>query len=385
MFRLLITLILATLAGGAARGAEVTFREIAEPSSGGLVLLGDVATIRGSDAARLSTLPLMPKPAPGAGQLVSAQAVREMLSAQGESPSEHRFGGAYFVRVATPATTTTGTASNAWRAPAAEPTPARSNAFRVRRGGDSSPVQRRVAKPRPLSPRQQSVVEAMVIAAIQRTINEESTTQRLAVRSVQLTATAVRELAGLDAASMRVRLPQTEALSAGQTTVRVGSESSFEGEAFRVVVDLLVQPMRLVASAAMPRDALIVASMVRSEPVPVDEIDRPQSLGYTDLDQVVGREAKRPLRVGEVLSDTNTAPPLMVQRGEEVTVASGGGGISVRVRAVAKQDGRQGELVPVETFDLEEKFMARVVGPRRLSVLSAGPAVTNFTRSGGLR
>lgn len=394
MLRSLLLIVLSTPLGLTAMGAEITFRESATPTRGGLVRLGDVAEVRGFDAGRLVELPLMPKPAPGDGQLLSAQAVREMLAAQGEPPASHRFGGAYFVRVTTPRDTGSikSPAERGWR----EATPTRtrtttqrSNAFRVRTGESATPTKPRRVAPRLISRRDVKTVEGLITQAVQEAIDKLATNDpeadRLAVRGVQVSDAAVRELLKVTDQPLEVRFAKSEPLTAGSTSVQVGPASRDAGEAHRVVLDLISLPMRIVAASPMQRDAMIVASMVRIEPIPLEEIDRPQSLGYTRLDQVVGRESTRMIRPGDVLSDANTAPPLLVQRGEEVTVSSGGGGISVRVRAVAKQEGRQGELVTVETLDTAEKFMARVVGARRLAVLSAGPSIATAARKGGLR
>lgn len=393
MLRSFLLIVLATLFGLTAVGAEITFRESATPSRGGLVRLGDVAEVRGADSRRLSDLPLMPRPAPGEGQLVSAQAVREMLAAQGEAPTAHRFGGSYFVRVASPGENASlaGPTTSGWRTATPVPAPTRSSAFRVRTGvAAASPVTpRRDPAPRRLTNREVKSIETFVTDAVQDAIDEQSPTDpeapRLAVREVKVSASAVRDLLQMMDQPIEVRFAASEPLAPGKTSVRVWPASRSEDEAFRVVADLVGLPMRVVAATAMPRDSMLVASVVRLEPTPLEEIDRPQAVGYTRIDQVVGREAKRPLRPGDVLSDANTAPPLMVERGEEVTVSSGGGGVSVRVRAVAQQAGRQGDLVTVQTLDTAEKFMARVVGERRLAILSAGPLVGGSTRTGGLR
>lgn len=392
MLRSLLLTALASFVGLTAVGAEITFRESATPTRGGLVRLGDVAEVRGSDAGRLAELPLMPKPAPGDGQLLSAQAVREMLAAQGEPPAAHRFGGAYFVRVATPRDTgsISSPAEQGWRETTPAPsTTQRSNAFRVRTSKSAAPTKPRRVPPRLISRRDVKAIEDFIAKAAQETLDKQSDqapgTERLAVRGVQVSDTAVRELLKITDQPLEVRFAKPESLTAGSTPVTVGPAPRDVGETQRVVVNLVSRPMRVVATVPMQRDAMVVASTVRVEPMPLDELDRPQSLGYTRLNQVIGRETTRMIRPGQVLSDANTAPPLLVQRGESVSVSSGGGGVSVRIQAVAKQAGRQGELVPVETLDSAEKFMARVVGPRRLAVLSAGPSVANATRTGGLR
>lgn len=383
-------LLLITLVTTPVGAAEIALRDEARVTSGTLVRLGDVAIVTGRDAARLDRLPLSPSPTPGDRQFVSAGAIRAMLAAQGEDLSEHRFTGAYRVRVQTAAMASPATEeadAQRWRLAPSPRTGART-AFRIRSGAAplNTPQYR---PPTRLGVVAKRAVDANVMDAIQaeidRRVNDrtESPT-RLAVKGVKLSATAARELSLIEETPLKVAFRPTEQLAPGELSVRVWPESRLDDEAFRVVAELVEQPMRAIAATPIGRGELVTTSAVRMEPVPLSELENASAYGYAAA-EAIGRETKRSVRPGEVLSEANTAPPLMVRRGEEVEVVSGGGGISVRLRAIASQDGRQGDLISVEMYDTKEKFSARVVGPRRLAVLSAGSALANATRTGGLR
>lgn len=382
---LLLTVLVAPLAGA----AEIALREVATTTSGALVRLGDVAAVTGGDAARLERLPLSPSPTPGERQFVSAGSIRAMLAAQGEDPSRHRFTGAYRVRVQTPLEETLPTAEDAprWRL-ATSPRRNARTAFRVR---STEAVLSEPALPTErLGVRAKQTVEGNVAGVLQTEIDRRLAGQvdrptRLAVRGVKLSATALRELAQLGEMPLTVAFRPTDELAAGQLTARVWPESRLGDEAFRVVAELVEQPMRAIAATPIGRGEMITTSAVRLEPVPLKELDQSRAYGYATADQAIGRETKRSVRPGEVLSDANTAPPLMVRRGEEVEVVSGGGGVLVSLLGIASQDGRQGDLITVERFDSRDKLTARVVGPRRLAVLSAGSALADVVRTGGLR
>lgn len=372
---LAILLLIAT----SAPAAEIRLREEASTIANALVRLGSVATVTGDDAERLAKLPLMPNPSPGTRQFVSAASIRDMLAAQGESVGVHHFTGAYRVLLATPALAAEPVVTNdQWR-PAAKPS--NSMAFRVRRG-TAKPQATTVRRTRVLS---QQAVNKAVNAAVQHALDAKSTKSSLLVREVQLSATAARELAELGDQPITAEFLPTTQLLPGLVSVRLRTEARRDDEAFQAIVELVEQPMRVVTTQPVGRGTMLTASAVKLEPVLADEIDRPRLLGYTTLDAVVGREASRPLQVGDVVSMNNTAAPLMVRRNEEVEVSSGGGGVSVRLLAIAKQDGREGELITIQTLDRDEKFTARVVGPRRLAILSAGGNVANSNRPGGVR
>lgn len=383
-FAFILLLTLATTAGA----AEITLREEASISVGTLLRLGDVATITGDEADRLALLPLMPVPSPGTRQFVSAASVRAMLAAQGESAAAHRFAGAYRVLVATPALASEPIVEEAWKS-ASRPAqdklskPSNSTAFRVIPRA-SRPKAFATRRP---SPRSQNAVREAVAEAIQQAIDNRNDlgAPRIAVTGVQLSETALRELAEMSEQSITAEFLAAQPPAAGSITVRVWPEARVGGEAFNVIANLVERSMRVVVERPIARGSLVTASAVRLEPVPVREINRPQAIGYQTLKEVVGREAKRPLRPGQVLSDANTALPLMVRRNEEVEVISGGGGVTVRLTALAKQDGRQGELITVQLLDRKEEFTARVVGHRQLAVLSARSGLAGISGTGGLR
>ena len=62
--------------------------------------------------------------------------------------------------------------------------------------------------------------------------------------------------------------------------------------------------------------------------------------------------------------------PLLVKRGELITVASQGGGIRVRTSAQALQDGAHGDLMQVESPDSKQRYDARIVGLREATVFT---------------
>jgi flagella basal body P-ring formation protein FlgA len=87
-------------------------------------------------------------------------------------------------------------------------------------------------------------------------------------------------------------------------------------------------------------------------------------------------EAARVIQAGQVIFSDDVQAPLLVKRGEEVTVYARGGGIQVRTLARARQDGARGELVPVESLETRERYDAVVVGLRAAVVFGGGTAPT---------
>jgi flagella basal body P-ring formation protein FlgA len=94
------------------------------------------------------------------------------------------------------------------------------------------------------------------------------------------------------------------------------------------------------------------------------------------LEQLVGMEARQAIQLGDVILADHVQAPLLVKRGEEITVVSHSGGIRVRTTARARQDGSRGQLVQVESLESKERYDVRVVGVREAAIFVAGSLPT---------
>jgi flagella basal body P-ring formation protein FlgA len=89
------------------------------------------------------------------------------------------------------------------------------------------------------------------------------------------------------------------------------------------------------------------------------------------LEQLIGMEARQAIQVGEVIFNDKVQQPLLVKRGDLITVISQAGGIRVRTTARARQNGAKGELVQVESLETREPYDVRVTGHREAAVFAA--------------
>lgn len=100
----------------------------------------------------------------------------------------------------------------------------------------------------------------------------------------------------------------------------------------------------VVATRALARGTIISAADVKLERRAVSAV-RPESL--TDPDQAVGQVVARPIAMAQTLGAGNVKLAHLIKRGDDVTLASVGGGISVRVRGKALADGALGDHISV--------------------------------------
>jgi flagella basal body P-ring formation protein FlgA len=126
--------------------------------------------------------------------------------------------------------------------------------------------------------------------------------------------------------------------------------------------------MTVFASRAIAVGSFIGASDVVLRPAPSPL----PAYAARSIDQVVGKEAVRPVRDGAIVLTANVKAPLMVRQGERVSIKARAAGIVVRTYATAQQNGCVGDLVQVQAIDGKERYAARVSGLRELEVFAAG-------------
>lgn len=130
-----------------------------------------------------------------------------------------------------------------------------------------------------------------------------------------------------------------------------------------------IEPV-VVAAAPIARGALITHANTRLTVLEDDYRLRPGESLHSDRDAAIGLEAARSLSPGQPLTDANCLPPTMVRRGDVVDVTAGSAGVTVRMKATARGDGRRGEIVEVEALDDRRRLEARVTGYGELAVMS---------------
>jgi flagella basal body P-ring formation protein FlgA len=96
---------------------------------------------------------------------------------------------------------------------------------------------------------------------------------------------------------------------------------------------------------------------------------------FQSLQEAIGKEATRNIVAGQALDDQYVRSPLLVNRGDVVDVFARSGGVQVRTRGRAKEEGSHGSLIQVEMLNDRRSLVARVCGIGEVEVLAAGPSV----------
>jgi flagella basal body P-ring formation protein FlgA len=95
-----------------------------------------------------------------------------------------------------------------------------------------------------------------------------------------------------------------------------------------------------------------------------------EGIVFHAIEEVVGKQTTRAIPDGKIIASDDLQAPLMVHKGDVVTVYARSAGISVRTTARAKDDGGLGELVTMETMHDRKTYQARVCGVHEAEVLA---------------
>jgi flagella basal body P-ring formation protein FlgA len=172
-----------------------------------------------------------------------------------------------------------------------------------------------------------------------------------------------------------LEMPQDVALPEGDVVVSVASSNiptRFDGITLKldITVDGLHQRsqwVRVRARATGPVAVLLrdvgfgeglKASDLVVETREVKELDG--CIGNPEV--VIGAVLKRSMAKGEILRDRDVQEPVLVKRGETVTLLARTAALSISTSARARDSGSRGDVVTVENLSSRQLIQARVVG-----------------------
>lgn len=198
-------------------------------------------------------------------------------------------------------------------------------------------------------------------------VDEDSIRLTFESRDKDLLGTAINgRVAEIRASGFGRRVPLNVAIYDGDRVIAEGS----------VRVEVSLKRSLAVLSGDLPRGETLSAEHLVSQERWIDADDA----SFT-VEQAIGQMTKRRLRVGDTLRADVLEAPILIFRGDVVTVRSVRGSAVVRLRARATQDGRLGEQIDLEHTTQQDgrarrsRMTARVIG--------AGQALIGFSTPQG--
>lgn len=140
---------------------------------------------------------------------------------------------------------------------------------------------------------------------------------------------------------------------------------------------LLVMFAALAGDIALAAPVYVVTqtvergAIVEEADLEVRAVDDGSARAALASDQIVGREATRRLEVGRVVRSGDVAAPLMVRKGQPVTILVARGGLSIAAQGRALSSGNRGALVRVQSAASRSLIEASVTGPGTVAVALA--------------
>lgn len=128
--------------------------------------------------------------------------------------------------------------------------------------------------------------------------------------------------------------------------------------------EALIERPVLVTTTQIKRDTPITSDTTRLETrwmATTEPIADPASS--------IGQVTVSTIDPGTVLISSMIEAPILVDRGQIVSARSLAGSVSVSIKARARQSGRLGEIIELESRDRTQKFNARVAGPGRVVIM----------------
>lgn len=377
----LVASLFALLFGQMALSADIVLRQKVTPVKS-VVSLGDIADIQDTSVAerqRLALTPLWIAPPVGDQRFVTRQQVFDILVNRGYQPSSLRMYGASKVAIG-------------WENPtdveqpavkeAIAPQPKRpatnSIGFRVP-ATDELLTPAKVSRRNPvfLSDLQREQLSEQVREAALNSLEEQS--GQTDIFDVEFTLSRrYEDLLSLQTSEVTVR--GAKAPWTGRQTLTVEFESEKGPVELTLSATVYDTTPVLVAKRAIARGQMLTAADVAITNPPRDARVPAGRVRIYSLDEVLGKEAGRAIRAGEVVTAEACLAPQMIERGAIVSIVSAGGGIVVRRQAKAISDARYGEVTEVELLDSRERLVARVVGQGELATL--GSSLRPRTASG---
>ena len=127
-----------------------------------------------------------------------------------------------------------------------------------------------------------------------------------------------------------------------------------------VPVELRIYRNVVVAARALQRGDSLTADDLKIE---ARDVLAPGSPALTRLDDAIGKNLRRPLAENTVLTASVVEFPILIRRGDRISISSHNGGIAVRANAEALDNGRYGERIRARNLQAEKVIEVTVTGP----------------------
>lgn len=136
----------------------------------------------------------------------------------------------------------------------------------------------------------------------------------------------------------------------------------------QIVIQARIRVFRqaIVAINAIPNGQMISANDLELRRI---DISTAKGKSFSKLQDLSQMAAKTYIQAGQVITTSHVIPPILVKRGNVVSLEATSRGFQIRTTGIAQQDGRRGELIRVKNTSSKKIIDAKVTGSGRVEVL----------------
>ena len=129
--------------------------------------------------------------------------------------------------------------------------------------------------------------------------------------------------------------------------------------------DLSLLTPVIVAAQDIPRHAVIRPTHMKLDR---RRMENPNRMPFTDVNEVIGKAAARPISQGEIVTPGHLKKNDLVSKGDVVTIIAQSGSLSVRAKGKALESGEQGEFIRVMNLASKKELLGEVAGDNLVRV-----------------
>lgn len=203
-------------------------------------------------------------------------------------------------------------------------------------------------------------IETSITAAIGKQIDSEAKRQGLqALRhTVQITHIGNSEQLSACSQALRISTDTTAAIDARQRIQMQCPDSP--GWTHNAWAQPSVFLQAVHAATLIDRGTTLSSSQLTLTEV---ELGKASRGFFQDIEDVSGQGAKRRIRPGQLITPALISAPLMVRRGQPVTIRASHDGINAATKGQALSNGKVGDVIRVRNLSSEKVIEAQVLEP----------------------
>ncbi len=351
-----------------------------------IVRLEDVAEVFEEDAgtlSRLKAVTIEPAPIPGAQRKLSLQLITDRIRAHSIDLSSIEFSGRTVVLVGRKARAAQARKKAATESVAVEAEPQKVTVSKpveaeikpIKQVADEQPAKPQVVQANrhlKLTAKEMRDAEKLVYELVREYLTEHATNWGTPRITAHVPTYLVPKL--LDAPVGGLRIRSGKPLNATTFSLEVEIKNEFgKTEVITVTADVIKRPKAVVTTRALPAGHVLQASDLRLEEV--DAVQREA----TEFEQVLGKETKSKLGVGQRVLIESITEPTLIRRGDKIKGEVVVGTIRVVQEFKALKDGRLNDVIDMETIpgpgapknERPERRQGTVVGNKQIEVFDA--------------